>query len=78
MDCCNTKENKRNNEEVNMKGGKSMEIDKKTMLWIVIGLLVLATIFLTLKASSIGAVQSVASGVQAVASTASSGMVGGC
>ena len=77
MDCCNTKETKQEKEE-NMKGGKSMEINKKTMLWIVIGLLVLATIFLTLKASSIGAVQSVASGVQAVASTTSSGMVGGC
>ena len=64
-----------------MKGGKSMvEINKKTMLWIVIGILVIATIFLTFKASSIGtgAAQATASAARTAASTASSGMVGGC
>ena len=76
MDCCeNTKQNtKKENKEESMKGGKSMtDINKKTMLWIVIGILVIATIFLTVKASSIGT-----GAVQAVASTASSGMIGGC
>ena len=82
MDCCNTKQNtKKENKEESMKGGKSMaKINKKTILWIVIGILVIATIFLTFKSSSIGtgAAQSTASAVRTAASTASSGMVGGC
>ncbi len=93
MDCCkNTKTNvekKTNDRIVNslsptlnqMKGGKSMvEIDKKTMLWIIIGILLIATIFLTFKASAIGTApaQATASAVKTAASTASSGMVGGC
>ena len=83
MDCCeNTKQNTKNkfNNE-SMKGGKRMvEVKKNTMLWIVIGILVLATIFLTFKASSIGAgaAQTTASVVRTAASTASGGMVGGC
>ena len=78
MDCCNTKKEDR---EQSMKGGKTMvEINKKTMLWIVIGILVIATIFLTVKASSIGtgAAQATASAARTAVSTASSGMVGGC
>ena len=82
MDCCNTKQNtKKENGEESMKGGKSMaKINKKTMLWIVIGVLLIATIFLTFKASSIGtgAAQATASAARTAASTASSGMVGGC
>ena len=82
MDCCNTKQNtKKENKEESMKGGKRMvEINKKTMLWIVIGILVIATIFLTFKASSIGtgAAQTTASATRTAVSTASSGMVGGC
>lgn len=82
MNCCeNTKQNteKENREEI-MKGGKSMtDINKKTMLWIVIGILVIAAIFLTFKASSIGgAAQATASAARTAASTASGGMVGGC
>jgi len=82
MDCCgfNNKKQKENKEE-SMKGGKSMvEINKKTMLWIVIGILVIATIFLTFKASSIGigSAQATALAAKTAASTASSGMVGGC
>ena len=80
MDCCNTKEIKHEKEK-SMKGGKSMvEINKKTMLWIVIGVLLIATIFLTFKASSIGtgAAQATASVARTAVSTASSGMVGGC
>ena len=82
MDCCNTKQNtKKENKEEIVKGGKSMaKINKKTMLWIVIGVLLIATIFLTFKASSIGtgAAQATASAARTAASTASSGMVGGC
>ena len=80
MDCCNTNTKKENREE-SVKGGKSMaKINKKTMLWIVIGILLIATIFLTFKASSIGtgAAQATASAAKTAASTASSGMVGGC
>ena len=82
MDCCNTKQNtKKENKEEIVKVGKSMaKINKKTMLWIVIGILLIATIFLTFKASSIGtgAAQATASAARTAASTASSGMVGGC
>lgn len=82
MDCCNTKQNtKKENREESVKGGKSMaKINKNTILWIVIGILVIATIFLTVKASSIdtGAAQATASAARTAASTASSGMVGGC
>ena len=82
MDCCNTKQNtKKENKEEIVKGGKSMaKINKKTMLWIVIGVLLIATIFLTFKASSIGtgAAQTTASATRTAVSTASSGMVGGC
>ena len=78
MDCC---ENTKQRNEENMKGGKSMvEISKKTMLWIVIGVLVIATIFLTIKASTIGTApaQTTANAVKTAATTASSGMIGGC
>ena len=82
MDCCeNTKQTKKKNQEQSMKGGNSMtDINKKTMLWIIIGILVIATIFLTFKASSIGtgAAQAAASAAKTAASTTSNGMVGGC
>ena len=82
MNCCNTKQNtKKKVYEESVKGGKSMaKINKKTMLWIVIGILLIATIFLMFKASSIGtgAAQATASAARTATSTASSGMVGGC
>ena len=55
MDCCeNTKQNvKKENKEKKVKGGKHMET-KNIMLWAVIGVLLVATIFLTVKASSLG------------------------
>jgi len=53
MDCCgNTKESIEKEKKV--KGGKHMET-KNIMLWAVIGVLLVATIFLTVKASSLGA-----------------------
>ncbi len=82
MDCCNAKQNSRKEDrEESVKGGRSMaKTNKKTMLWIVIGILLIATIFLTFKASSIGtgAAQTTALAARTAASTASSGMVGGC
>ena len=82
MDCCgNAKQTKKESKEESVKGGKSMaDINKKTLLWIVIAVLVIATLFLTFKASSIGteAAQATASAARTAASTASSGMVGGC
>jgi len=65
MDCCgNTKQNRlkenkennmdKENKEKKLKGGKHMET-KNIMLWAVIGILLVATIFLTVKASSLGA-----------------------
>ena len=79
MDCCGN--TRYEDEKENMKGGKSMvEINKKTLLWVIIFLLLIATIFLTVKASSIGpgAAQAAASTAKTIASTTSSGMVGGC
>ncbi|MBS3065898.1 hypothetical protein J4229_02520 [Candidatus Pacearchaeota archaeon] len=52
MDCCDTKDK---NQEESAKDVNSMvEIKKSTLLWIVIGILLITTIFLTIKASSIG------------------------
>lgn len=55
MDCCdNTKqERKKENREESMKGGKKMKIKKSTLMWIAIGALFLAVLFLTYKASNI-------------------------
>ena len=87
MDCCGSKSEhesdklERELKEKKVKGGKDMtNTNKKTMMWIVIGLLVVATIFLTFKASSIGtgAAQATALAARTAVSTASSGMVGGC
>lgn len=73
--CCNALHSK--DEKVkNLKGGEfKMMIKKKTLLWIVIGILFVAVFYLTLKVNSV----SVGS-VQSAAQTASAGsaMVGGC
>lgn len=75
MDCCHT-ENKSNG---NVKGGK-MEISKNTIMWIIIAVLLVATLFLTFKTSSIGSSTSTAqaAGLAAKSAASSSGMVGGC
>lgn len=52
-------------------------MDKKTILWIVIGVLVIGLIFLTLSKGNTSIVQSAGSAVKS-ASASSSGMVGGC
>lgn len=61
-----------------MKGGFIM--DKKIMLWIVIGVLFLVTLFLTFKAGSINveSIQSSSLVAKSSAAQSSSGMVGGC
>lgn len=75
MDCCETNSNKKE-----MKGG-SFKMDRKLIMWIVIGVLVLAVVYLTFKAgsSSGNAVVETAGAVKSAAqSAASGGMVGGC
>jgi len=55
-------------------------MERKVVMWIIIGVLVIAVVFMTLKAPSNGG-QLVSSAGQAVAQAvapASSGMVGGC
>ena len=76
MDCCASKNNSEDiNENKNSKGGK---MDRKIIMWIVIAVLVIAVIFLTLKAPA-GTVNAASSAGQAAAGqAASSGMVGGC
>ena len=89
MDCCKTKkENKcckdlknlnEKQKSGNMKGGSVLKMDKKMLMWIIIGILFLAVLFLTFKTNSIS-VQSAGTIAKAAASSASSGsqMVGGC
>jgi len=78
MDCCGNHKSEERKEV--MKGGKGMETKKSTLIWIIVGALLLATIFLTIKTSSLGAetAQATASVARTAASSASSGMVGGC
>ena len=77
MDCCEN--TKHENKEESMKGGKKMaEVKNNIMMWIIRGVLLIATIFLTIKSSSLGAAQATVSVAKTAASTASSGMVGGC
>jgi len=49
-------------------------MENKTLMWIVIAVLLLAAVFLAVKANNISAVQTAGNAVQ----SASSGMVGGC
>lgn len=73
MDCCKNNAKEKNN----VKGGyKEMEIKKKTLLWIIIGILVIVLLYFTFSgdsASTTGAVTNTVSAAQP-----SSGMVGGC
>jgi len=51
-------------------------MDKKTILWIVIGIMVIAVVFVTAKSLSIDTAGQIANSAGAAAS--SGGMVGGC
>lgn len=53
-------------------------MESKTILWAVIGIIFLLTIYIVFQAGSGGAVSSAGSAVSSAASTASSQMVGGC
>ncbi len=76
IDCCASKsESKDINENKNLKGGK---MDKKMIMWIAIAVLVIAVIFLTLKAPASTANVASSAGQAAAGQAASSGMVGGC
>ena len=75
MDCCNTNKKKLNNSE-KLKGGKTTKMERKTLLWIVIGILFLAVLFLTFKVGVGGVAGNVVQ--SAVAAPSSGGMVGGC
>ena len=75
MDCCTKNHDKRE-----VKGGR-FRMEKRFVLWIVIGVLFLATLFLTFKAGSGGGVETARAATlaaQSAASSAGSGMVGGC
>jgi len=61
-----------------LKGGKTMEIKRSTLIWVVIGILLIATIYLTFKASSIGTGAATTTATAAQNAIASTGMVGGC
>ena len=75
MDCCIGNKNLKENKEFKeLKGGK---MDKKIVMWIVIAILAIAVVFVTVKTLGSGTGQVVSTAGQ-VASSASSGMVGGC
>ncbi|PIN89952.1 hypothetical protein COU60_02565 [Candidatus Pacearchaeota archaeon CG10_big_fil_rev_8_21_14_0_10_34_76] len=78
MDCCSNISNSENSEGENkMKGGFIIKMDKRIVLWIVIGALFLIALFMTFQAGiggSVGVAQSTGSAAQSAAST----MVGGC
>ena len=81
MDCCDSKVSSSCCNNYNLKkGGKKFKMEKKTMLWIVIGVLFVGALFLTFQAGATGNVVAAQGAVKTVAAVAqsSSGMVGGC
>lgn len=81
MDCCNTKTEKeccKDLQKLNKMKGGNMKVNKKTLLWIAIAVLLVATIYLTFKTGSTSSVSAVQSTATAARTAASSGMVGGC
>ena len=72
MDCCSKSHQ-------DLKGGR-FRMERKFVLWIVIGILFLATLFLTFKTGSGNSIETAKTAGLAVKSAASSsaGMVGGC
>lgn len=77
MNCCD--KNEKNEDIAKVKGGKTNNMDRRILMWIVIGILFVAVLFLIFKAgggATGNAVQSAGSAAKSVAP--SSGMVGGC
>lgn len=68
MECCTDKKDM---------GEDNIVISKKTLLWIIIGIFIIANLYLIFKSPS-GSVSAVQSAGAVVKSAASSGMVGGC
>ena len=89
MECCNTKEKERycgdighNKDHKQMKGGK-IKMERRIVLWSVIGILFIVALFLVFKAGSAQSVSAIASTGGSItqpasSAAASSGMVGGC
>lgn len=86
MDCCKTKEEKGCCKDLekhpekfsdNMKGGAKMET-QKIVLWVIIGILLLAVIYTIFFQGSAGSASSSLSPTAGQAASAYSGMVGGC
>ena len=70
MDCCANKNKHEDRIEIS--------ISKKTLLWIIIGLLLIANLYLVFKSPSSSSISAVQSAGAIAKSAASSGMVGGC
>ena len=83
MDCCTENHDKAhsNSQSSNeMKGGR-FRMEKRLVLWIVIGVLFLATLFLTFKAgsgNSVGIAQATSLVAKSATASPGAGMVGGC
>lgn len=79
MDCCNTNKEEHVGDLEKMKGGK-IKMERRMLLWIIIGVLFIAVLFLTFKAGTGGSSSTVIQSAGSVARSAasSSGMVGGC
>ena len=75
MDCCSSENN---NHPEEMKGGKT-KMDRKIVLWIIIGVLFVATLLLVFKLGVVGSSPIGASANAGQTAAASyGGMVGGC
>jgi len=76
MDCCHPSND---NSKKEMKGG-SWKMDRKVILWIIIGILILAVLFLVFKAGSNAgsAVVESAGAIKSASQSAAASMVGGC
>mgnify|MGYP001580169930 FL=1 len=81
MDCCHTghekHENMQNNHENTQNKTSGGKINRKILLWIIIGILFIAVLFMTFKSANSSAAQATGQAVKTAAS-AGSGMVGGC
>lgn len=80
MDCCAKNEGDgKKTDNYEMGDERRSKMNKRIVLWVVIGLLFAVALFLTFKAGAgTGNVVQTASAAQSAASSASSGMVGGC
>ena len=70
---------KKNSEEPEKLKGGNRKMNSRITLWVAIGVLFVAALFLTFKAGAVGSVESVQTASSVAKSAASSsGMVGGC